>query len=110
MRLYRFATENPENVRDASNYRPHYDGTNLKPFPPQMLCQACGLSVFTDVDEVTRLKKLPIFRPASVAIVEPQDGSGVWRNTPSKRTGDNHHTFWVALNVEIQDSIVGELP
>ena len=52
---------------------------------------------------------LPIFRDAPVAILITQPDTGALKGTPSSRTSENHHTFWVALDVSIQDLVVGEL-
>ena len=59
-------------------------------------CQACGLSVFTTQEGVCiALRRKPFLRRKQIALGQLAPDNGVLLNTPSKGTGDNHHTWWI---------------
>ncbi len=64
-------------------------------------CQACGLSVFTS-EEGVRIarKRIPALRKKKAAIATLTPNLGLILNTPSKRTGNTHHTWWIPVGIE----------
>lgn len=63
------------------------------------LCQACGLSVYTNIEDVLRLKRrVPGARPKWVAKGVLNDEEGVILNTPNKET--SHHSWWTPRDRE----------
>ena len=62
-------------------------------------CQACGLSVYTDKDDIARLKKrIPGMRAKQVASGKLDANSGQLLHTSSAEV--SHHTWWLPLGVE----------
>ena len=63
-------------------------------------CQACGLSVFTDIPSVELAKKVSRrLRKKAIALGHLSEDSGQIKRTPSKSTGDTHHTWWPAQDI-----------
>jgi len=73
-----------------------------KIFPdPDLVCQACGLSVFTDLIGIKFAQSVSKgLRKKKLAQGWLSDDSGKIKNTPSKNTGDTHHTWWPARDIE----------
>ena len=70
-----------------------------KPCPDNIPeCQACGLSVYSDLEEIRRMKKvIPKLRKMKIAGGSLTESSGKIKNTPS-RNSQNHNTWWVPQN------------
>ena len=70
-------------------------------FKPELVCQACGLSVFTDVAGVEFVRKtIKKFREKKLARASLSETSGKIKNTPSSVSGDTHHTWWVNRDID----------
>jgi hypothetical protein len=68
---------------------------------PVMVCQACGLSVFTDLTGLELARRVSRgLRKKKVAKGYLSKNSGKIKNTPSQKTGNTHHTWWPARNIE----------
>ena len=62
-------------------------------------CQACGLSIYTSLDEARRVAKLvPRLRKMKIAEAVLKKDSGKMENTPSNVSKD-HFTWWIAKNI-----------
>ena len=56
--VYRITLHNPPTVEDFLSHKE----TN-RPYPPEKECEACAISVFTDLEQVKKMKKkIPMFR------------------------------------------------
>jgi hypothetical protein len=86
-----------------SGFRTHYDKylkKNYKYSSDIKKCEACGLSVFTNKDDMEHLKQLPYFRDkCKIASGKLTRDSGLIKNTPSKQA-PSHHTWWVLPNYD----------
>jgi hypothetical protein len=66
-----------------------------------LICQAFGLSVFTDLQGIELAKKVSrSLRKKKVAKADLSEESGKIKNTPSQRTGDTHHTWWPSSDIK----------
>lgn len=64
-------------------------------------CQACGLSVFPDLEGIELAKKISRqLRKKKLAKGILSQDSGRIKNTPSKNTGDSHHTWWPNRDID----------
>ena len=70
-------------------------------FKTELVCQACGLSVFTDIagTQLARLVSRSL-RNKKLAKGNLSKSSGKIKNTPSQNTGDTHHTWWVNRDID----------
>jgi hypothetical protein len=65
-----------------------------------LYCQSGGLSVFTDAEGAKLAKNVSRgLRNKKLAVGNLSVNSGMIKNTPSQRTGDTHHTWWVDSNI-----------
>ena len=63
-------------------------------------CQTCGLSVFTDISGAELAKNVSRrLRKKTIALGHLSENSGQIKRTPSRNTGDTHHTWWPAQNI-----------
>lgn len=63
-------------------------------------CQASGLSVFPDLEGIDLARKVSrTLRKKKLAKGHLSENSGKIKNTPSDNTGDTHHTWWPAKNI-----------
>ena len=59
-------------------------------------CQACGVSVFRSINDVRRAQKIiPGLKKKKPALGNLTPELGLIQNTPSKKTGKSHHTWWL---------------
>jgi hypothetical protein len=62
---------------------------------PELDCQSCGLSVYTDAKGIELAKNVSrSLRKMKMARGVLTKKAGKIQNTPSKRTGNTHHTWW----------------
>lgn len=97
--VYRFINSDSPQPEDFHSWREqHLDQSCPKGVTE---CQACGLSVFTTREGVCiALRRKPFLRRKQIAIGQLTTENGVLLHTPSKGTGDNHHTWWIPINIE----------
>ena len=96
-RLYRLiAGEDPE----AGDFVPLVVSQPGRTFAERQ-CQACGLSVYREVDDAHRLRRrVPGHRDKRIAVGEfDEEPVGRLRHTPTRHE-DSHHTWWVPESVE----------
>lgn len=59
-------------------------------------CQACGLSVYREAEDLQRLKRrVPAHAEKLIARIALEPGMGFLQPTPRKAAPDSHHTWWV---------------
>jgi hypothetical protein len=69
---------------------------------PTLVCQACGLSVYTDVKGVELAKQVSrSLQKKKIAKGVLSEETGKIKNTPSQNTGDTHHTWWPNRDIKI---------
>jgi hypothetical protein len=69
---------------------------------PDLECQSCGLSVFPDPSGAEFAKAVSrSLKKKKVAKGILFEDSGKLKNTPSKNTGDTHHTWWPSRATKI---------
>jgi hypothetical protein len=62
-------------------------------------CQVCGLSVYTDIADVERLKRrVPATRKKKVSYGELTREFGMLLHTPSFE--DSHHSWWLPVGIQ----------
>jgi hypothetical protein len=67
---------------------------------PVLYCQSGGLSVFTDAEGAELARNVSRgLRHKKLAVGQLCNNSGIIKNTPSQRTGDTHHTWWINSNI-----------
>ena len=69
-------------------------------------CQACGLSVFADRKDISRARKLTLFRGHHICQVELTEGAGCMQKTG----GSSHHTWWPFRDYDILAHCTVEAP
>ncbi|MDB9448331.1 hypothetical protein [Dolichospermum circinale] len=97
--IYRLVDNNPPTSDDFRSWREQ----NIdQPCPKNITeCQTCGLSVFTSETGVCNARnKIPALRKKQVALGYGNSDLGVMLNTPSRKTGNDHHTWWFPANQE----------
>ena len=68
---------------------------------PELICQSCGLSVFTDIIGAELAQKSSrSLRKKKLAKGHLSKNSGKIKNTPSQNTGDTHHTWWLNRDID----------
>jgi hypothetical protein len=99
VKVYRFVNNDPPNTEDFRSWRQE----NMdQPCPKGITeCQACGISVFTSEEGVCKARnKVPALRNKQAALGNLTPGLGVILNTPSRKTGHDHHTWWIPTDRE----------
>lgn len=62
-------------------------------------CKACGLSVYTVLEDVLRLKRrVPATRRKWIAKENLQEQDGRFMHTPTN--GDSHHSWWMPNDID----------
>lgn len=90
--VYRLINGALPNENDFKSYRQRGRKISAAPFGE---CQACGLSVYTDVEDVSRLKnRIPSQRKKVIVVGMLHPGLGKILPTPSHNE-KSHHTWWV---------------
>jgi hypothetical protein len=94
-KFYRFVKKDHESPQsqDFLSWRENNQG---KPCPENITeCQACGLSVYASLEEISRMAKvIPRLRKMKIAEGNLDENSGKIQNTPS-RNSRYHYTWWV---------------
>lgn len=64
-------------------------------------CQACGVSVFTDLAEIEAVNRNPYMRrkKKKIAVGHLDASMGEMKHTPS-RQNRSHHTWWIPANID----------
>ena len=85
----------PKNFESLKERNPRFSGTS------EQECQACGLSIYEEIDDIRRtrrrVKRLRNRVIAVGTITTPQ--MGVIKPT-SSRHGNSHRTWWVPIEIE----------
>jgi hypothetical protein len=82
-------------IRERNPNKDKYDDPNIE-------CQCCGLSVFPDRNGVELAKNVSrSLKNKKVAKGNLSEESGKLKNTPSRNTGDTHHTWWPNREVKV---------
>ena len=88
--IYRFVDTNPPAGVDFVPYAQEYPNRNWG----DKECQACGLSVYTSLDDCEKVKrKIPSLRKKLTAAATLDPSQGKLMNTPSRKI-NNHYTWW----------------
>lgn len=88
--VFRFTYKAKSSRADFKPY--HREGKEWK--NDCQTCQACGISVYTDLNEVLRVqKRTPAARNKFIARYEVNENDGLIKNTPGN--SPNHHTWWI---------------
>ncbi|MCY7332350.1 MAG: hypothetical protein LH649_06750 [Pseudanabaena sp. CAN_BIN31] len=97
MVVFYLVDSDPPTAKDFLSFRER----SKKNLAPELECQSCGLSVFTDI-EATELARTSIrsLRSKKLAKGCLSIDSGKIKNTPSQNTGDTHHTLWLNRNID----------
>ncbi|CAI8817996.1 conserved hypothetical protein [Brevibacillus sp. IT-7CA2] len=91
MIVYRLTKQKQPGKEDFLSHKMRYPSRDFSPLD----CQACGLSVHTDYEDVLKLKnRLPALRKFHISIGRIFKDSGVVKETPSKNE-KSHVTWWV---------------
>ena len=62
---------------------------------PELDCQSCGLSVYTDKKGIELARQVSrSLRKMEMAEGYLTKNTGKFQNTPSKKTGNTHYTWW----------------
>jgi hypothetical protein len=94
--FYRLVASDPPTQTD---FKSHKELNPSKPFPDP--CQACGLSIFQNLNDIVALKaRVPAFKKKFVAIGELQSHQGVLCHTPSSGQNNSHHTWWLPTEID----------
>lgn len=94
--FYRFIKKNHE-IPLQDDFLSWREENLTKPCPKTIPeCQACGVSVYSSLDDVIDLpKRIPRFRKMKVAKGSLNSNLGKTKNTPSRNTGKSHCTWWI---------------
>ena len=95
--VYRLVKQNPPESKDFIPLREKKTSEDFG----EKECQACGLSVFRNVEDAIRVKSRARGmekRLVSKGTLSPHLGR--IQNTPSKMFGKSHHTWWVPTEVQ----------
>ncbi|MEA5468174.1 hypothetical protein [Spirulina sp. 06S082] len=92
--VYYLVNNDPPTPKDFFSKREK--NPTKKPFPKaEQECQACGISVYTEIGDLFELQqKFPGFANCKPAVGTLNSDLGVIKATPS--SGSSHHTFWLA--------------
>jgi hypothetical protein len=93
--VYMLVNGNPPEPEDFRSKREKHP--DKPPFEPsERECQACGLSVYTEVSELLKTRSRHRgFRKMKIALGELTSDLGVIKLTPSLDS-PSHHTLWVS--------------
>ena len=96
--VYRLVRHNPPQAEDFVTFFERNPGRFKN--EPNMMCQSCGVSVYTDMQDVKRLKNRykRRFGRRKIAEGELNPTHGVIQHTPSKEK--SHHSWWVPIGVK----------
>jgi hypothetical protein len=96
MKVIRLIKQNPPTAEDFRSFRT----LNPNKPAPTTECEASGLSVFTDLDDAERKRKLPKLKSSLPCLIRltPQSGR-------IKQTGHpTHHTWWPSAQFPILEN------
>lgn len=95
LEVVRLVRQDPPTNEDFQSFRMLHPERSV----PVSECEACGLSVFTDIEDAERKRKLPRLKGTLPCLVQLTSGSG-----RIKQTGQpSHHTWWPAAHFPILD-------
>lgn len=99
--VYHLVQYNPPQVEDFVTY--YQEDPNFFQSNPHLICKGCGVSVYTDLKDIRRLKKrYKKFKNRQIAEGNLNPTLGVMKHTPSNRR-KSHYTWWVPVGVEFVD-------
>ncbi len=95
--VYRLVKKDPPEQEDFKSLREKKPRDDFG----EQACQACGLSVFQDDQDVLRVKRrAPGMQKRLVARGTLTPDFGQIKQTSSKDDGASHHTWWVPTKVQ----------
>lgn len=96
--VYRMIEKSAPTEQDFKSFRELNPRRRLS---RKMRCRACGLSVYTEPQDILILRRqVPRFRTYSLSKGELEPRLGKLLHTPSRKTGESHHTWWVPVGAE----------
>jgi hypothetical protein len=100
--FYRFAESDPVTGKDCIclwiRQNGNIQGANK--------CGACGLSVFTDLKDADRLRKIfKTYRKKHLAAASLATPTGKIKSTPTSAI-KSHHTWWVPIGVQAETLLI----
>lgn len=73
---------------------------NLRFRPDEKECQACGISVYTEIEDLLNVRqRYPDMGNMKPAVGNLTPNLGVLQPTPSKKS-PSHHTLWLAIDAQ----------
>ena len=98
-KVFRFVADSPLTMSDFRIYKEMHPNQVYG----RLECQACGLSVYLDYNDVVEAKRnIPGFSKKQIAVGQLIPGDGVIKPTPSLKDS-SHHTWWKNPNIKILD-------
>lgn len=98
MVVYYLVDGDPPTAKDFLSFREKKPNQNVD---PELVCQSSGISVYTDIAGTELARKVSrSLRNKKLAQGILSNNSGKIKNTPSKNTGDTHHTWWINRNID----------
>lgn len=95
-RFYRLVDVAPPTADDFLSLSELVAAGKRKPRKRIDLCEAAGVSIFADAQDLQRIRLMAPFADCFVAVGDI-DGSGKLKPTP-RGPSDSHHTWWVPEN------------
>ncbi len=98
IQVYRLVNNDPPNEDDFMSWREQHPNDICPKGVSE--CQACGISVFTSLEDVNRARqKVKRLRNKKIAVANLTPNLGRILNTPSRNTGQSHCTWWLPIGV-----------
>jgi hypothetical protein len=103
MAVYRLVDHTPMEPDDIWSYRKIYPNKVFRVDE----CKARACSVFTDREDVIKLKKIRNFKNKKLVLINIEEKDGVLLNTPGP-IGKSHHSWWISKIFSITANNVKE--
>ncbi len=96
--VYRLVRHDPPQAEDLKTY--FEENPRFFDSKPELLCKGCGVSVYTDLRDIRRLKKRSKkLKNRHIAEGKLNPTLGRIQHTPSRRR-KSHHTWWVPIGIK----------
>lgn len=97
--VYRFVKNNPPEAGDFISYQLLNPEEDYR----EKTCQACGISVYRDKDDLLKKQnRVPAKRGSHIAEGNLNPDIGKILATPHQ--GDSHHTLWIHSGIRAEDN------
>jgi hypothetical protein len=107
--LFRFGRKNPPSANDLTCHWQIYEQHREGFVKTGRQCQACGLSVYLDIQAARKVRGLiPGLKKAHLYSITLQTADGKLLNTPSN-TDPRHHTWWSQSRIEEQLALLAHV-